>query len=616
MTTISNDPTFLFNRMPTTLEEAEQYVHDLELMIEQSPGDEELVTNITTHLLDLSQKGAEASTDTNLLNRNIKVLTDELNATEEVTIEEEIIIEETITKSKPEPKESKDFFKKAARKAKEIYNKTVDVIVKTTKRVVKSVKKVFKKTAKQTKDLTKKVGQFCKDHKKEIIVGVAIVAAIAVAAVATVAIASAMTTTAAQASGVGAAIGGLGGTLAGDTANKYSSGIDDKEASLAPVKNTSSLDSVKIDNPFDKDFIGPLLQSLFGNPVISNQENVLPISTNSNLDRSQNLFKDSTLSEPLLMHEFNKCLDSVETNHKKIVENPSISDSYLSQHENIWDKRSAELQRVFTDCSTYPQPINEADERMQVLNIVKKFNSEENFRNHSGDWHAQNAHDILGKERTRENFLMSEVYKVGDKELKNGKIIYINGIDNTLEDSQESTNVLSQYSEGASITSVYNATHGKVNDLNEARKNMNGIVTTPSFLLANEIISYFNAHPDDSKVLIVCHSQGTAHTNNTLYLLPKDIRKRIEVAAIAPSKYIDDSLCRHVGHYLSENDAFVPNIDKERRIAEKQGTVHLLEPALGTSEKFDHAFLSETYQSALKVSIRDFIKKQKGLSNA
>ncbi len=78
MTTISNDPTFLFNRMPTTLEEAEQYVHDLELMIEQSPGDEELVTNITTHLLDLSQKGAEASTDTNLLNRNIKILTDEL----------------------------------------------------------------------------------------------------------------------------------------------------------------------------------------------------------------------------------------------------------------------------------------------------------------------------------------------------------------------------------------------------------------------------------------------------------------------------------------------------------------------------------------------------------
>ncbi len=60
MTTISANPIFPVNRAPTTLEEAEQYVHDLELMIEQNPGNEELVTNITTHLLDLSKKGAEA----------------------------------------------------------------------------------------------------------------------------------------------------------------------------------------------------------------------------------------------------------------------------------------------------------------------------------------------------------------------------------------------------------------------------------------------------------------------------------------------------------------------------------------------------------------------------
>ncbi len=57
-----------------------------------------------------------------MLNRNIKVLTDELHATEEIPIEE------TITEPQPEPKESKGVFKIVARKTKEIYSKTVDVI--------------------------------------------------------------------------------------------------------------------------------------------------------------------------------------------------------------------------------------------------------------------------------------------------------------------------------------------------------------------------------------------------------------------------------------------------------------------------------------------------------
>ncbi len=61
-----------------------------------------------------------------------------------------------------------------------------------------------------------------------------------------------MTTTAVQASGLGAAIGGLGGTLASDTGNKSTSGVDDQELSPGALKNTSSLDSVKTDNPFGK----------------------------------------------------------------------------------------------------------------------------------------------------------------------------------------------------------------------------------------------------------------------------------------------------------------------------------------------------------------------------
>ena len=48
---------------------------------------------------------------------------------------------------------------------------------------------------------------------------------------------------------------------------------------------------------------------------------------------------------------------------------------------------------------------------------------------------------------------------------------------------------------------------------------------------------------------------------------------------------------------------------KNRIIAEKQGTVHVLEPAKGTSRFNDHAFLSRTNKKPLVARLDDFINQ-------
>ncbi len=178
---------------------------------------------------------------------------------------------------------------------------------------------------------------------------------------------------------------------------------------------------------------------------------------------------------------------------------------------------------------------------------------------------------VLGKDRTRENFVMSSVYKVGDKELKNGKIIYINGMKNSLKNSKEASEKISLYADGANVTGVHNASHNFVNDTLEWNKNRRGIAARPTQILVEEVRTYCNAHPDNSKVLIICHSQGTAHTNNALYLLPKEMRKRVEVAAVAPGKYICKFLCDFITHFLSNNDKFIPNLDKKGSLPKNKG---------------------------------------------
>jgi isopentenyl phosphate kinase len=52
-----------------------------------------------------------------------------------------------------------------------------------------------------------------------------------------------------------------------------------------------------------------------------------------------------------------------------------------------------------------------------------------------------------------------------------------------------------------------------------------------------------NADQPSAKILHFCHSQGTLHTKNALLRLPKEIRDRVIVVAIAPAAVVPKKLC-------------------------------------------------------------------------
>ena len=62
---------------------------------------------------------------------------------------------------------------------------------------------------------------------------------------------------------------------------------------------------------------------------------------------------------------------------------------------------------------------------------------------------------------------LSSLYEVGEDELQCGKILFINGILNQLEDAMQHASLLSEYAHHVKIHGVHNQTHTAFSDLPE-----------------------------------------------------------------------------------------------------------------------------------------------------
>ena len=177
----------------------------------------------------------------------------------------------------------------------------------------------------------------------------------------------------------------------------------------------------------------------------------------------------------------------------------------------------------------------------------------------------------------------------------------VNGIGNSLEDSQSNYAYAANMAEGCSGCGVYNATHGAWDSLEAFANICLGIRTKPADLLAETWRDYFNNCPEDGIIIHCCHSQGTAHTKGALALLDPELRERVHVIAVAPSSYIDRELCGSVKHLVSRWD-IVPWIDVIGRWRNRD-TITLLDrhPSAGY---FDHPFQSPTYEKTIRNRIR------------
>ena len=192
------------------------------------------------------------------------------------------------------------------------------------------------------------------------------------------------------------------------------------------------------------------------------------------------------------------------------------------------------------------------------------------------------------------------------KEKTYGPVHYINvnGILNKFEDAENGFEEASKNAAGASITWVYNASHG-LWDIAEAFINLLGVNTRPVSLLHKEWDDYFNNCPEDGIIIQNCHSQGTILTRNALRSYDPERRKRIHVIAVAPAAYIDEDICGSIIHYVSKRD-FVPLIDLPGRWRNQHTTV-ILDPH-PTACIIDHSRDSLTYQAPVRKRYEQILK--------
>ena len=211
-------------------------------------------------------------------------------------------------------------------------------------------------------------------------------------------------------------------------------------------------------------------------------------------------------------------------------------------------------------------------------------------------------------------------------------ITSVNGICNSFQDACANLNYIKKLSHSdLCIEGIYNHTNGPFADLAEVFLfNYLGYSPITQDLLAEKWIDFHerNKNNPNAKILHFCHSQGAIHTKNTLMKIPKEIRERIIVVAIAPAVIIPEELCYQSFNYASRKDivhlgedlimqmtinSFVDNESFQREQSEifqrHKATLILLEPQEGTDD-IDHNFMSLTFYDPIEKRLHQYFNNE------
>ncbi|QVL57783.1 MAG: RHS repeat protein [Simkaniaceae bacterium] len=201
--------------------------------------------------------------------------------------------------------------------------------------------------------------------------------------------------------------------------------------------------------------------------------------------------------------------------------------------------------------------------------------------------------------------------QVADHPLITGKkeIGFIGGINNSFDEHKSNVKLLSKYAGDLPIHSTYNATHGMVDDIREARMGLNLIATTPAVLSYERKLNFFGKAPDDSVYFQVAHSQGMIHEVTSQLMMPKEYRDRTVYLGIAPAAYMPRGLCKNAFHYESIRDV-VPYLQKAiGLIGNTANNISILKPH-PEAAFFDHSFSSPTFKPQIINKIENYIDEK------
>lgn len=197
----------------------------------------------------------------------------------------------------------------------------------------------------------------------------------------------------------------------------------------------------------------------------------------------------------------------------------------------------------------------------------------------------------------------------------------INGINISLDDAIGHASYLSSFTPNHSVEWVYNHSNGPLTDLAEIIS-LNYLGQSPNTgkLLRENWLEFHeqNMGNPHAKYLQFCHSQGTIHVRNELVKLPKEIRDRIIVVAIAPAAIVPRELCYDSFNYASKKDIvhvgeviFAGAMDSKEygtskfveMVYETREQLILLEPHPDATD-IDHGLQSPTFKKQIEYHIK------------
>lgn len=210
----------------------------------------------------------------------------------------------------------------------------------------------------------------------------------------------------------------------------------------------------------------------------------------------------------------------------------------------------------------------------------------------------------------------------------------INGIGNSLYDAVVNAEYLKSFTKGFAVEWVYNCTHNILVDAAEAvLLNMLGYSPNNEKLLQENWLAFHeeNKNNPHAKYLQNCHSQGVIHVKNALEGIPKEVRERVIVIAIAPATIVPSDLCYKSYNYASKSD-LVPNAGIYLNMSKNIVIDHLTEIHVGTNKDsqeiknlhnelilfdphpdaqgIDHNYQSRTYFKVLLHHIEDYLNRR------
>lgn len=306
------------------------------------------------------------------------------------------------------------------------------------------------------------------------------------------------------------------------------------------------------------------------------------------------------------------------------LELPASSTELLVTSEGIWTNgeffSNHELMQhsiIADSLAKYAQPFSPNHELMQhpILadSLAKHTQPSEPsppiaYTRPAGPVYPENSEGVISRRFT-----------IHGREHPHLHIAWINGINNSFEESRKSGTYIQSLTGGCMIAGIYNCTHGAVIDLLEsAFLNHMGYSPITAKLLRTEWEAFHkaNAHLPNAKLLQVCHSQGTIDVKNALQACPPEIRDRVMVVAIAPAAVVPKRLCFKSFNYASAKD-FVHKLEPSPPPLVESLTIDdVIVPTFGEgiddrgeliiltphpdAKGIDHEFRSPTYKPVLE----------------